>query len=150
VEERKRVVQEFFSDYEARFNRALGPTSEEDVEATAGAFAACFVAANPTGVYCGRNDQQFRAAIPQGNQYYRNIGMKSVHISAMELTELDQQHMLAKVFWDSFYEKPDGKPVEIAFAVIYLLQINGQQPRIFAYITGDEQLALQEHGLLPY
>jgi len=35
------------------------------------------------------------------------------------------------------------------FDVIYLVQTLGETPRIFAYITGDEEKALREKGLFP-
>lgn len=47
------------------------------------------------------------------------------------------------------YTKPDGSEVTIPFDVIYLLQLLGGQPKIFAYITGDAMGVLREHGLLP-
>jgi hypothetical protein len=59
-------MEDFFAAYAAGFNRALADVPEIDVEATAGAFADCFIAANPNGVSCGKNDEQFRAQIPEG------------------------------------------------------------------------------------
>jgi len=39
--------------------------------------------------------------------------------------------------------------VEIEFDNIYVLRIEtGQEPQIFAYITGDEQQVLKDHGLI--
>jgi hypothetical protein len=45
-------------------------------------------------VNCGRNDEQFRAAIPQGNAFYRSIGTKSMKITGLEITPLDDFHTL--------------------------------------------------------
>jgi len=36
----------------------------------------------------------------------------------------------------------------IKIDVMYLLQIIGERPRIFACITGDEEQALRERGLI--
>jgi hypothetical protein len=142
------LLQHFFAEYTARFNRALQEPAQEDVEATAGAFADCFVEANPRGVNCGRNDEQFRAMIPQGNAFYRGIGTKAMQITRIEITSLDELHAMAKVYWDSRYEKQNGEEVQIEFDVIYLLQIRDGVPRIFGYITGDEQAVLGAHGLI--
>ena len=49
-----------------------------------------------------------------------------------------------KVRWQSNYEKRDGKGEKIDFDVIYLLQIIGERPKIFAYITGDEERPARE------
>jgi hypothetical protein len=120
-----------------------------DVEGTAAAFADCFVAANPRGVACGQNDGRFRAAIPQGWEFYRRTGMTSMEIVLIQVTPLDEIHAMARVRWDSRYRKPDGQEEQIGFEVIYLLQIRDGVPKIFAYITGDEEKALREKGLTP-
>ena len=143
------LLQHFFAEYAARFNRALQDPPEEDVEATAGAFADCFIEASPLGVNCGKNDEQFRAMIPQGNAFYRGIGTKAMKITRLEITSLDDWHAMTKVYWDSRYVKQNGEEVQLEFDVIYLLQIRDGIPKIFGYITGDEQKVLKEHGLMP-
>jgi len=142
-------IRQFFSDYAARFNRALQDPPVEDVEASAGAFADCFIGAGPGGVSCGKNDEQLRTWIPQCNAFYRSIGTRSMQISRLEITPLDELHAMAKVFWVSHYTKPTGEDVQIHFDVIYLLQIRERNPKIFGYITGEEQKVLKEYGLLP-
>jgi cytochrome c1 len=71
-------LAEFFAAYETRTNSALQEKPEVDVEAVAGAFTDCFIEANPKGVICGKNDEEFRAAIPKGFDFYRSIGTQSV------------------------------------------------------------------------
>lgn len=142
-------LEKFFSDYGARMNRALSGTPEIDVEATAGAFADCFIAASPRGVSCAKNDAELRAKIPQGYAFYRSIGTKSMNITGVEITPLDDLHAMAKVHWDSHSVRKDGQDVRIEFDVIYLVQTLGGMHRIFGYITGDEQKVLKEHGLIP-
>ena len=142
-------LEEFFAEYEARMNKALGAIPEVDVEATAGAFADCFIEASPLGVTCGRNDEQFRTVIPQGYEFYRSIGTKSMRIDSLTVTALDDYHSLAKVHWLALYTKKDGSNLTLDFDVIYLVQTIDDKPRIFAYITGDEQKAYQESGLIP-
>ena len=144
-----RQLERFFAEYEARFNRALAENPEEDIEATAAAFAEYFIAANQNGVNCGQNNEQLRTMLAQGNAFYRSIGTKSMKIAGLEITSLDDFHAMAKVHWDSRYVKKDGQRLQIEFDVIYLIQMRGGVPKIFGYITGDESEVLKEHGLIP-
>lgn len=139
-------LKEFFADYETRTNKALDGVV--DIEAIAGSFSDCFLGANPNGVACGRNDETFRAAISQGMEFYRSIGTKSMEINSISITPLDDFHSMAKVYWRALYEKKDGSKETIDFSVIYLLQGIKGKIKIFAYITGDEQKALRERGLI--
>jgi hypothetical protein len=144
-----KTIQDFFAAYEVRFNRALADSAEIDVEAMAGAFADCFIAADPNGVLCGKNDEEFRTRIPEGFAFYRNIGTKSMRIASLAVTPLDGCHLMANVHWESVYRKTDGSEERIDFDNIYFVQILGGKPRIFGYITGDEQKLLRERGLIP-
>jgi hypothetical protein len=144
----ERALVSFLADYEARVNRALRDQAVVDVEATAAAFTSCFVAATPHEVICNQNDEQFRAAIPRGFEFYRSIGTRAMTIVSLDVTELDECHAMAKVRWLSRHEKPDASEVKLDFNVIYLFHLVDQEPRIFAYITGDEDSALREHGLV--
>ena len=141
-------IREFFAQYETRVNNALGEKPVIDAVATAEAFSDCFIAANPRGVNCGKNDEQFQSQILQGFEFYRSIGTKSMKISGLTMTVLDEFHVQARVFWRAFYIKRDGTTERIDFDVIYLLQTTGDRPKIFAYITGDEEGALRESGLI--
>jgi len=141
-------ISEFFALYEARVNKALEDTPEVDAKATAEAFSDCFIYANPSGVNCGKNDEQFRSQILQGFEFYRSIGTKGMKISHLAITVLDEFHVQARVSWQSDYVKKDGTGERIDFDVIYLLQTIGEGPKIFAYITGDEEGALRERGLI--
>lgn len=140
------AIEAFFNAYAARFNAALGG-KDPDIEATTAAFASCFVEASPAGIVCGQNDGQFRKAIPEGYAFYRKIGTRSMDIDALDVTVLDDLHALVKVHWKATYDKA-GESLEIKFDVFYLLQEKAGQLKIFAYITGDEQAVLREHGLI--
>jgi hypothetical protein len=130
-------------------NKALAEKPEVDVEATAEAFAECFIGANPLGVACGKNDEQFRAQIPKGLEFYRSIGTNAMKIEALTVTPLDDHHAMVKIHWQAFYVKKNGSNLTIDFEVIYLVQILNDKPKIFGYITGDEQKAYRDHELLP-
>jgi hypothetical protein len=45
----KKKLEIFFGEYESQFNRALAGL--DDIEATANAFADCFIETNPSGVF---------------------------------------------------------------------------------------------------
>lgn len=142
-------LREFFAAYEARTNKALADPPEVDVDATVSAFADCFVEANPKGVQCGQNGDEFREAVGKGFEFYRSLGTKQMKIVSLAVTPLDELHAMAKVHWESFYRRKDGREERIEFDVIYFVQVIGDAPRIFAYITGDEQKAYEEKGLTP-
>lgn len=137
-------IEKFFTAYEQRFNDVLNG-KPADVEATAGAFADYFVESSPAGVMGGKNDEKFREMIPKGNEFYKSIGTLSMKIDSLEITQLDDFHAIARVHWMSSYKKD----VDIDFDVFYILNLVNEEPKIFAYITGDEQKVLQENGLVP-
>ena len=139
-------IDAFFSDYEKLFNRSLQETP--DIERTVQSFASCFVEASPAGIMCGKNDDAFRKKIPQGYEFYRSIGTRSMTIRSKETTELDELHSMTKVNWSARYRKKDGKEEIIDFSVFYFTQLQKGEPKIFAYVTGDEQKVLKERGLI--
>ncbi len=139
------VIKKFFSDYAERFNRSLSG-QPVDTKAVASSFADHFVEASPNGVNGGKNGRMFRWTIPGGFAHYRKIGTTRMDIDDIEVESIDPMHALAKVRWDSRYEK-DGKSDRIEFDVTYLIHFEGATPKIFAYITGDEERVLKEHGL---
>jgi hypothetical protein len=145
---RKKELNEFFAAYEQRFNDGL--SGKVDVQGTIDAFAECFVEASPVGIICGQNGNDFRKAIPQGYDFYKSIGTQSMTIAETDITLINDLHAVTKVHWLSHYlRKQDLNPVSIEFDVHYFTQQQNGGPRIFAYITGDEQKALREHGLIP-
>jgi hypothetical protein len=141
------VIERFFEAYAAQFARALADPPAIDVEATAGAFADCFIEAGPRGVSCGRNDSAFRAQIPQGYAFYRQIGIRSMAIVMFVPTRLDQRHWGVRVRWLAEYDL-GGRTGDLEFEVVYFVQMTGAGPKIFAYITGDEEGTLRSLGLL--
>ncbi len=141
------TLEKFFTDYARRFNEGL--KGNVDVEATTAAFASCFIEASIHGVICGNNDDRFRDMIPRGTDFYRSIGTVAMDVRSTEITPLDNHHDMVRVFWNSQYVKKDGTPVTIAFDVVYLLEDTSGQPKIFGYVTGDEQQVLRDYGLIP-
>lgn len=139
-------IYDFFAAYEQRFNTAL--QGETDVEGTAGAFAPFFVEASPAGIHGGSNDSEFRKKIPQGMEFYRSIGTYSMEILSQDVTQLDNLHFMVKIHWKATYRNKDNSDLAIEFDVIYFLQLKEGALKIFAYITGDEDKVMREHGLI--
>ncbi|WP_439580920.1 hypothetical protein [Dyadobacter bucti] len=139
-------IEKFFEEYERRFEEGLAgnPVAEETVNS----FADFFVEASPVGVTGGKNDHSFLEAIPKGYDFYRSVGVTKMVINQLDITELNELHYMVEVYWESFYETEE-KSGSIEFTVLYLLQHLNQELKIFAYITGDEQRVLKEHGLIP-
>lgn len=137
----------FFDQYAERFNKALN-NKDSDVNETAKAFADCFIEASPLGTICGKNDEQFRAKIPQGYAFYKSIGVTSMDIISKEITIFDEYHSMTKVRWRTNFVKKDKSEGNIEFDVIYFTWSKGEEHKIFTYITGDEQKALKENGVV--
>jgi hypothetical protein len=139
-------IRDFFARYEDRANQGLA--DDVDEVAVASNFTDCFIAANPSGVACGKNDEHLRSQLHQGYIFYRDIGIKRMEIDDMAITCLDDYHDMVRVRWHSLYIDKEEKIDRIDFDVIYLLQTTCDGPKIFGYIIGDEMGALKERGLI--
>jgi hypothetical protein len=142
-------ITHFFHAYESRTNAALAPPYDTEIDATVAAFTECFIAANPLGVSCGKNDGTFREAMVKGLEHYRAIGTKQMNIHGLVIADIDDSHALVRVQWSAFYRRKDGREITIPFSVSYALQLRDDVVRIFAFVTGDEQAEYAKHGLTP-
>ena len=149
-DEMARKLNLFFETYAQHMNNALGQSPVVDVGAVADQFADYFVEASPVGVNGGSNGDEFRAMIPRGYEFYRKIGTQSMKLNITEMTQLNEFHYMAKVHWTAEYLTRAETREVIEFDVIYFLQLldEDRTPKIFAYITGDEQRILRERGLI--
>ncbi len=142
-------LEEFFDAYEKRFNDAI-TTDKVDVDATAHAFADCFVEASPKGIICGKNDEEFKINTKKGYAFYKSVGTQSMKIVKKEINLLNEWHSLVKIYWKTDIIKKDKSEISIEFNVFYLVQILNGQIKIFAYITEDEEKAFKDNQLEPY
>lgn len=145
MSKRKKNIEEFFSAYEALFNRAL---SDEKVVAdeVGQFFEDCFVESRPEGIVCAKNDDKFIEKIKSAFDFYRGIGSKSMTIISKDITLIDDVHAMAKIYWKYAYQKDDREGT-IDFTNFYFISTR-DQVKIFGYIVGEEQKALAEKGLL--
>lgn len=142
-------LKSFFEAYAKRSNDALQDPPLEDVDGTVASFAPYLVESSPQGVMGGANNDEFRKLIGQGFAKYREIGGTAMRVTGVEVTELDAANAMATVDWEfDYHRKTDGKTGTIGFTNRYFLNLAGDAPRIFAYITPDEQQAMQDHGLM--
>ncbi len=141
-------LETFFDEYAQRVNQALND-EPSDIDATVNSFANCFIESSPLGVICGKNDKDFRKNIAEGYVFYRSIGITSMDIVSKEITALDAYHNMTKIHWKTNFVRKDGSKGSIKFDVIYFTWSIDEEHKIFSYITGDEQKALEEKGLIP-
>ncbi len=139
-------IEAFFARYEAAFNRALIETT--DLDALSESFADAFIAANPNGIACWRNDDNLLAIMKQGFEFYRSLGSKSARITALCITPLDETHVVVKARWEMLFAKRTGELETIIDDVFYLVQTIGDEPRIFSFITPDERQLFRDRGLI--
>jgi len=139
-------VRRFFERYERLFNESLaGKASMDDV---AGLYASEFIAASPAGVRAGKNDSQLKQVMSQGYASYRAMGTKEMRIRNITLSPIDDLHCVAHVAWSATYGRKTGVDVAIDFTVHYFVQMLDQEPKVFGWVSGDEQALLKEHGIL--
>jgi len=139
-------IRRFFARYERVFAGALhGDVAMEEVAAL---YAAEFISASPAGVTTGKNDDQFRAAMAQGYARYRAIGTKGMRVRDVRISPMDEHHCVAHVAWTATYARGDRPDVEIEFDVHYLVQKLGRDPKVFGWVSGDEEAALKAHGVM--
>mgnify|MGYP003576478747 FL=1 len=141
-------IENFFNRYENVVNEALSG-GEPDIDETVNSFAPEFIAASPVGIMAGKNNRKFRKSITEGWEFYKKIGIRAMDILSTQITILDQFHAITKVHWNCSFVRKNKTKGEIAFENYYLLKKSGDDLRIFAYITGDEQQALKDESLIP-
>ncbi len=138
-------ITALFERYERFFRRSLAGTV--DVGEAAALYAPEFIAASPAGVRTGRNDGTFVDALSQGYDHYRAIGTKDMRIRDVRVVPIDDHHCVAHVAWTATYARKGSRDVAIDFDVSYLIQTLNDDPKIFGWVSGDEQALLKKHGI---
>ena len=138
-------VRTFFERYESFFNRSLG--GEMDMDEVAALYASEFIAASPAGVMTGKNDEHLKQVMTQGNARYRAIGTKEMQMRNIRLSPIDDHHCVAHVAWTATYARKGRPDVAIDFDVHYFVQKLDGEPKVFGWVSGDEQALLRKHGI---
>ncbi len=139
-------VRKLFERYENFFNRSLAGNASMDEVASL--YAPEFIAASPAGVMAGKNDDQFRQAMTQGYAHYRAIGTKGMRVRDVRISPMDEHHCVAHVAWTATYARDGRSDVAIDFDVHYFVQKLAGEPKVFGWVSGDEQALLKEHGVV--
>lgn len=139
-------IRKFFDRYEAFFNQSLG--ADMSVDEIASLYTSDFIAASPAGVMGGKNDEQFKQAMAQGYAHYRAIGTKKMQLRNIRLSTIDDYHCVAHVAWTATYGRPNQPDATIDFDVHYLMQKLDGEPKVFGWVSGDEQALLKDHGII--
>jgi hypothetical protein len=139
-------VRKLFERYESFFNQSLG--GDMDMDEVAALYASEFIAASPAGVMTGKNDDQLKQVMAQGYARYRAIGTKDMRIRNVRLSPIDDHHCVAHVAWTATYARKDQSDVAIDFDVHYFVQELDGEPKVFGWVSGDEQALLRKHGII--
>jgi len=139
-------VREFFERYESSFKRALD--GEIDMDEVASLYASEFIAASPAGVMTGKNGDQLKQVMAQGYAHYRATGTKDMRMRDVSLSPIDEHHCVAHVAWTATYTRKDRADVAIDFDVHYFVQKLDGTPKVFGWVSGDEQALLRKHGII--
>src|SRR5690606_23250418 len=139
-------VRTFFERYESFFNRSL--RGDMDMDEVASLYASEFIAASPAGVRAGKNDDQLKQMMPEGYARYRAMGTKAMRIRDIRIAPIDDRHCVAHVAWTATYARADRPDVTIDFDVHYFVQKVDAEPKVFGWVSGDEQALLKEHGIV--
>ncbi len=141
------AVEKLFKRYERLFNQAIG-SEGVDMDDIASLYASEFIGAAPVGVRAAKNDDEFKQVMAQGYARYRQIGTKEMRLRNLRLTPIDDHHCLAHVSWTATYLREGEPDKAIDFDVHYLVQQVEGEPKVFGWISGDEQELLKEHGIV--
>jgi hypothetical protein len=139
-------VRELFERYESVFNQSLG--GDMDMDAVASLYASEFIGAAPAGVKTGKNDDQFKQVMAQGYAHYRAIGTKEMRIRNVRLSPIDEHHCVAHVAWTATYARKNQPDIAVDFDVHYFVQTLDGVPKVFGWVSGDEQALLRKHGII--
>jgi len=136
-------LDRFFARYEEGANTF-------DTKLISSQYAECFLAGDPNGTVCIRNDAAFHKAIPERRDFFRQIGFKSAKVLGVQETALDERYTMAKLHWEMVFEKEPGQPLEFRFYISYFVFDDGSGPKVVSYIShDDEQKTMRDAGLLP-
>ena len=139
-------IRRLFERYEDFFNRSL--QGELSLDEVAELYASEFVAASPKGVMTGKNDESFKQMMAEGYARYRSRGTKRMRLRDVHTSPIDDNHRLAHVAWTATYARKDGRNTSIDFEVHYFVQVLNREPKVFGWVSGDEEEILKKHGII--
>ena len=139
-------LRKFFERYASVFEQSLD--GDPDGDEVASLYASEFIAASPAGVMTGKNDDQLKQLMAQGYAHYRAIGTKAMRLRDVRVSPIDEHHCVAHVAWTATYARKGQPDLGIDFDVHYFVQVLGGEPKVFGWVSGDEQALLRKHGII--
>ncbi|WP_421398293.1 nuclear transport factor 2 family protein [Agrobacterium fabrum] len=138
-------AKKLFERYERFFNTSLkGDMNAEEIESL---YASDFITASPAGVMTGKNDDNLKEAMTKAYERYRVIGTEGIRIRDIRISAIDDHHCIAHVSWTANFTRKGQSNVAIDFDVHYFVQTLDGEPKVFGWVSGDEQALLKEHGI---
>lgn len=111
------------------------------------AYADDFLAAGPDYLAPAKNDEEFRANVLRGAEFYRGLRATDAGVVSLQEQALDELHSLAKVRWS--FRREDGSEI-FATDTSYVIRTIDGAPKIVMFISHqDEQKLFRERGLIP-
>ncbi|MHB8902433.1 MAG: nuclear transport factor 2 family protein [Thermoguttaceae bacterium] len=105
-------IEEFFARYEEGANSF-------DPDLVTCLYTAEFMAGDPNGVSCGRNDRALRDAVIRRKEFFQQIGFQRATILHVEATPLDEKYTMVKVHWHMTFEGQPGHALDFKFFITY-------------------------------
>ena len=139
-------AETLFARYQRFFMQSLaGHIDPAEIDAL---YAPEFIAASPAGVRTGRRDADFAAQMAAMQEHYRAIGTQAMELRHVRVTPIDGLHGVAHVGWRAIYARDDLPETAIDFEVHYLIQMQDGAAKVFGWISGDEEAALRDSGVI--
>lgn len=137
----KKIVASFFEQYEVGANTF-------NVDIITSEFTDDFLAADPSGVFAGKNNDEFRKAIPERQKQFAAIGFQEAQILSVDQDVLDDHYVKAKVHWEMKFLKAE-ELISAKFYITYFLFVKDEQAKIAFYISHEsEEETMKSLGLL--
>jgi GTPase len=140
-----KAIRELFERYQSATKAALA--GDVDIAAVSDLYDDAFIGSSPAGVMAGRKDAEFDKALAEGFARNREIGARRMEVRNLRIEPIDAMHALVHVDWRATYDK-NGMQRAIDFTNAYLTRVENGKATVFGWITGDEQAALREHGII--
>jgi len=135
-------VDDFFKRYEQAANSF-------DPVLTASLYTEQFLAADPNGVQCGRNDPALAQATAARQQFFESLGFQQAKVLEVAATPLDDNYTMAKVHWWMRFARTGGDAQEFRFFITYFLYDPGSGPKAAFWIShDDERQVMLDAGLI--
>lgn len=146
VQTMRQAVAALFSRHESRFNDGLAGTG--GAAAVLADCDAAYVAATPAGISTGVKDDDLHDVASATIDRYRRAGVTRMTIVGLRTEIVDPHHAVAFVDWAAECDGAGvgGRPTTVDFAAAYLVRVERGRARLFGWITGDADAALQLAG----